>query len=270
MVTDRELVEQKNYEALYRKYHRLIRDFSRYFKKDCDRDDFCQNAYEYLIKAVDNTRMDTQWSKFSTILTYSLNKLKHDMIKEIYRNSHLSISHTLEDNSMVEPDNPMGDLRLKQVGGCEYNDFYQYSPENMMNHVTVEQKKEKYMKALPKDYRILVELREQGLTTPELAQHINKSCNTVYRIMEECKAFASDQFSIDWKLKNRSDLIERLLKHREKLERVEESTHGISNRRTRQSQSRKRYSSRHNIGTFTGYRGRSGNNAFCRTDQGSI
>lgn len=212
--TDIELVQEKNYSALYQRFYKQIAGFSRYFPEDL-RDDFCQNAYEYLVKAVDNTRMDTGWTKFSTILNYSLMKLKNDMLREYYAHKENEVPLDRDEQNCQE-EGAGRNIVYSYASNRNKNSFYKYSPENMLESMSMEQKRLSYLDSLPSDYRLVVVRKEEGRTVAEISAQLKLPEKRIYRILDECRAWASKFFDVEWKNHNRQDLSQRLLTRKAK------------------------------------------------------
>lgn len=195
--TDRELIQEKNYNELYQRY--LPKIYKESFKLHRnDQMDFVQEAFISVVTAVDRADLSRKFNSFNTILHFYMKGLVSKFLKKEFKeNNQISFEESVDED--YEEDYSLN--IYAKICKSDNNSLNIYSPENLSvkdQEKVLLDKYNVFMNSLPETHRNYLALKESGFSRKEIAEQINKRVGQLSLISHEIKAVACEVFGINY------------------------------------------------------------------------
>lgn len=198
--TDRELIAEKDYSELYNRYTGKI--FKESFKVPEEmQEDFRQDAFFSLVRAVDGADLKRKFTSFMTIFHYHLKDLVSDYRYNINRdiNSLIYVDKAYSDEEFPTP---LENMIFASSESTDNNkELVRYHPEvaTEQDHDQVLLKYNQFKEKLKPMHLEYLEGREDSIPRQELADKLGVNPRKTDNLMYELFASISEEFNIDYR-----------------------------------------------------------------------
>lgn len=198
--TDRELIADKNYTALYNRYNlKILKESMKVHKSD--RDDFIQDSYFTVVNAVDKADLDREFESFNTILYYHMLGLVNQYLTLEYRESgNLSFQESQADTDL-EHTPGSGDIVTNILSQNVDSPLMTYHPENIFTNDKESKLVETYNEfrnVLPDLHRKYVDLKIDRVPRDKMCEELGVRIHQLSHISDDVQAVASEVFGINY------------------------------------------------------------------------
>lgn len=170
--TDRELIAEKNYAALYNRYTGKI--FKESFKvPEGLREDFRQEAYFCVVDAVDGADLSRNFESFNTLLHLRLFGLRLHIYKKQKKEKEIFSSVSIDEASSSKDES--FDSKFLDMCQNKRSELYAFSPDRFLTEEKENDLKTKYneyRKVLPELHRRYMDLKKDNVSRKEMAEKL--------------------------------------------------------------------------------------------------